>query len=684
MLFVVFIFFHFQSFGDFNLNANVQDTMTYLIPSGSPLDGSYIRVSSHLPGSPISVRVDTTGNRLFVGLYGGLLMYEGPPTFRPISYALDGHVFDMEMRGDFLIAAVGGYGLTIYDASGDTLVEVARYADIDLPLDVEFAGDYLYLASGDGFFIFEASALPSLQLLSGVSFDGYPVSVRIRDTFAFLLEGDTIHVLSVARADSPYVISRYGLGGDGRSLELKENLLAVAEGYGGFELLDVSNPASIQPLSSIWFSGIITSSVIVDTFLIVSNLFSETRVYGISNPQEPRFLYSTFTPFVSSHPAGDYLYCADRFHGIVWVHDMSNLPYLTLEFYLTVPGGVRSLELVGDYLYTGSNFEGILIFDRSLSPWPVKSYLYFVPVQLKKYGDYLYALRWDQLSIYNVSVPDSLSPVSTIFIGVMQRDMDVEDSLIVTIGYSDSTLRVFDVSNPEYPVPEDSVKVGIFPFRVEMDYPRIYVNGTGGIRIYDVSNPGNVSLIGSYPVEYAGSIYTMDSMALVYLSDGASQLCLMDVSDPSNLQQINCISASGIVDMEVVDSLVIAIGANGYVFLYGIRDTALYFIDQAGWYPYSTFWEMRVDFPDIYVAADRMGVVKFTVESVNMEETVDVAGAIVKREIHLPAGMHYSLFDMGGRVVKSGISSGRISLRELPSGMYILKAGRHRWKVLLR
>ncbi len=682
MLFAIVGFYNLPDLGGFRLEAT--DTMEHLVPYGSPINGSYIRVSSHLPGAPISIQVDTVGNRLFVGLYGGMLVYEGPPSLQPLSFVLDGHAFDMEMRGDFLIAAVGEYGLTIYDASTDTLVEVARYSEINLPLDVELAGDYMYVASGDGFFIFDASALPSLQVLSSLTFDGYPDHVRVKDTFAFVLEGDTLHVLSVARADSPYVISRYALQGDGWDLELAGNLLAVAEGNSGLELLDVSSPAYIQPLSSIWIPGIATSSIIVDTFLVVSNLLYDTRIYLISNPREPQPFYSSFAPCVSLRLAGDYLYCADRSHGIVWIDDASDFPYLLPYFDIPTPGNIRSLELVGDYIYTGSNFEGILVFDRDLSPWPTRSYLYFSPLQLKKYGNYLYALVWTQLSIFDVSVPDSLAPVSTAYIGVVQNDIDVENSLVATVSYSDSTLRVFDVSSPEDPVLKDSVKVDIFPLRVAVDYPRIYVSGVGGMRIYDASDPQNVSLIGSYPIEYAGSIYPMDSVALVYLSDGASELCLMDVTDPSNLQQIGCASATGIVDMEVVDSLVIAIGGNGYVFLYGIQDTSLYLIDQAGWYPYSTFLDMRVDFPDIYVAADMMGVVKFTVESVGIGESRDISGTLVGREIRLPAGMQYRLFDIRGRLVKYGESSGRISLRELPPGMYILKAGRHKWKVLLR
>ncbi|MBC7919673.1 MAG: hypothetical protein H7Z75_01140 [Ferruginibacter sp.] len=103
-----------------------------------------------------------------------------------------------------------------------------------------------------------------------------------------------------------------------------------------------------------------------------------------------------------------------------------------------------------------------------------------------------------------------------------------------------NSLRVFDISQPDNPVPGAKISVGtgietLFPYQ-----DKLFIGSRSGMLIYDNGNPGQPTLLSRYAhVESCDPVVVQGDYAYVTLRDGTfcrSGSNLLDVVDIRNLQ----------------------------------------------------------------------------------------------------------------------------------------------------
>jgi hypothetical protein len=131
---------------------------------------------------------------------------------------------------------------------------------------------------------------------------------------------------------------------------------------------------------------------------------------------------------------------------------------------------------------------------------------------------------------------------------------------VAYVGAGTSGMRVFDVSDPGQPQQLTSFATAGSANGLHIDGTTLFVaNGASGFRTYDVSDPADPQLLATLDTEsFVTNVVTRDGRA--YLS-GAHGLLLVDITDPSDPSILDSFPAGGSTTYEVAvagDRLVVA------------------------------------------------------------------------------------------------------------------------------
>ncbi|MGC9777862.1 MAG: fibronectin type III domain-containing protein [Candidatus Heimdallarchaeota archaeon] len=117
-------------------------------------------------------------------------------------------------------------------------------------------------------------------------------------------------------------------------------------------------------------------------------------------------------------------------------------------------------------------------------------------------------------------------------------DVRVQGNIAYVAGGSDG-LYTLDVSNPNNPILLDQIVEGVDPYYRKLDvrgnyaYVADYGLPSGGLRIYDVSDPTNIQLTDNILLTYATDVVVSGDMA--YVADGSYGIYIFNITDPYNI-----------------------------------------------------------------------------------------------------------------------------------------------------
>ncbi len=421
---------------------------------------------------------------------------------------------------------------------------------------------------------------------SGVEVSGnYLYTLRRKDKWNGVV---SLVVYDISNINSPKEIKTITLE-DKSYLKLYKNgdfLYAASDDYDGkIYKIDISDPANPKLAGSInnIKPGWIRNMSFIDSYAIAS---VDRGGIVIANTKD--------NSVISSYDVHGWPYCSDIGNNHLYVFDSDYKKLIIYDENLTeqkVIDGVEwieSMKSYGDRFYITGGGAEIDIVDISdpVNPSLVKKVTPSMEIKnLKIQGNYLYALGTSGLFIYDITDPDNpkLSgsvnlPVENLevmgigknFAIVASRDWDKPGFFIVNISnknnpkivYQDLNSFVdswvaakdfyafalisdknwnrklvsFDVSNPDSPkisfqMSVDNWKSGVAIYK---NYLLTYRNG---LEIYDISDPSNISLSGTffgdkYPTDSAA--YLTVSGTYLYLNVGWYGLIKIDLSDIKN------------------------------------------------------------------------------------------------------------------------------------------------------
>jgi hypothetical protein len=135
-------------------------------------------------------------------------------------------------------------------------------------------------------------------------------------------------------------------------------------------------------------------------------------------------------------------------------------------------------------------------------------------------------------------------------------DVDVVGTLVYVADGS-AGLRIVDISNPGAPFEVGFLDTAGFAYGVDVVGDLAYVADGTLLRIVNVSDPSSPSQVGSFDSPGTGTPVKVEVVGeLAYVADGDTSLRILDVSDPAAPEEVGSFDAAGFVnDVEVEGTL---------------------------------------------------------------------------------------------------------------------------------
>jgi hypothetical protein len=187
-----------------------------------------------------------------------------------------------------------------------------------------------------------------------------------------------VKIISVADKADPVVVGTYDTNDIALDIIPVGTDLWVANGRGGFLVLDASNATAIQPRGAYDDSGEAMDVALKEGYAFVAARETGLHIVDIANPQTitltKRYLraarYDTAGDAQAVAVSGDYVYIADGTNGLVvlYVHDPEH-PVLAGS--LDTPGNAMDVAVLGQYAYVADGEGGLQVVSISTPGNPV-------------------------------------------------------------------------------------------------------------------------------------------------------------------------------------------------------------------------------------------------------------------------------------------------------------------------
>jgi hypothetical protein len=222
------------------------------------------------------------------------------------------------------------------------------------------------------------------------------------------------------------------------------------------------------------------------------------------------------------------------------------------------------VAISGDYIYLSSGLNsGLRILDMSnpaalreagyvINTDPCPEVWSWMTDRICVSGNHAYVLYFDgtwsfahyRLYIYNVSDPSAPFPIGYTSLPDNCTSMFVEGDYVYITSFKDvgqSEVMVIDVSDPANPFETGSFATPGMANDVYVTGNKAYVADNNALVIYDVSNPGSASKVGSYsPVGGMALIHNAAVLGdYVIITDAVFGIRILDASDGSQINEVS-------------------------------------------------------------------------------------------------------------------------------------------------
>ncbi len=345
--------------------------------------------------------------------------------------------------------------------------------------------------------------------------------------------------------------------GEVKDIFVVDDLAFVACGFGGLQIINISDMANPIFLDNYEDEPIVSSIFVKDTYgyaicrlkLVILNVENPSNIFEVSSFElegVPKNLV------VVNHR----VFVAIPYRGL-YIIDVSNKanPY-ELSFY-SIPGKYsRSIYVKDDFAYVCFEGDGLEIFDISIlsSPFKVSSFnptdIFYDFTMKDEFG---YIAAYDMgVHIVNLTLKDSPTLLTTYIDPGIINDKPVSVSISEDILYyfDNVYLRAMNVSNPILPIKIDELNTGYFSNGIiTNDQSAFLLLENFGLEILNISNPTNLTTINS--IFFGG--FTEDVLVsndIAFVANQHAGLSILNVSDHSNPFEISIIDHDTLDDVK--------------------------------------------------------------------------------------------------------------------------------------
>lgn len=324
----------------------------------------------------------------------------------------------------------------------------------------------------------------------------------------------------------------------------------VAAGGAGLKIYNIATPSSPTLVASIDSLAYCESVVISGQYAYIA-AGSRSHIVDISNPEVPVYVgriagYGGYHQYLNVRSGYAYVCNYDADLQVINVNNPANPVNV-----MTVPSGYRTARIIfdGNYAYVAVGDSGMYVYNvvNPASPTLVSTIktqgraasLYYGAVSIGGVptGHIFIANRNPVPGVSAINVSNPLSPSTSSFIAALPAATGTAYIPFyldgkVYVAYGTSGLRIIDVSNPSNPTllgtanlggdSRDVVAMGNYAYVAARD---------SGVYVVDVTNPANPVKVKTIKTARARGISISDAKLYVAASD--SGMGYIDISNPS-------------------------------------------------------------------------------------------------------------------------------------------------------
>lgn len=470
--------------------------------------------------------------------------------------SLAGYGEGLDISGDYVYVAVGGSGMeviNISDPANPSSVAVVAGAGSGYAEGINVSSPYAYLGNGANVSIFDINNPASPALLSSYENSGgdwIQDAMPISNYLYVCVWGTGIDVLDLSNISSPSYVTTFA-NPTNADIMFDGNYGYIASRDHGLTVMDVSSPGSPTLVNTFGTDGSLRKvsfgAITIDQ-QIKGHIFSaEVSQLGAINVSDAAggMNYSGKTTVAapaegiaySSIVRGNLAYVAYGNFG-VRVLDVSS-PSNIVEMGNYVTGGSsRKIVLKEDIAYVANRNGGLLVLDVSNSEAPdsITKLIDGTVNDVAISGDYIYSAARD-LGIAIINISTANSPAEVGYLSDYYGEGVAADGAVMGQSTWDK-VYFYDISSPESPVLQDSVRLatGTGEFAIYGDYA--YVHDYDTLRIYSIADLGNVEEIGKAFTggSWDGTVSVDGDYA--YANAETNGVRVFDITDKSNPTEV--------------------------------------------------------------------------------------------------------------------------------------------------
>lgn len=458
------------------------------------------------------------------------------------SYDTIGYANGVAVQNNYVYLADGHKGLIILNATEPSSpTPIAIYDSVGVA-DIAVAGNYAYI--GEGAFIIMNISDPSSPTL--VSKDEYiPGTIEsievsgnyaYLETTAYLVDEyhDMLEIVDISNATAPVDKSIY-FGDDKdsmNSIAVSGNYVYIADDYGGFMKVDVTNPTSPALAHKYDSAGSVSDVAVSGDYAYLAESGNGLVIADISDQSSPTFKgsYYSFDHAYKVEVSGNYAYL-DTY----WFCNINNLHIVDIRNPSTPAMAGRwsfhpeghSTAVAGNYAYI-ANYDVLDIVDVNMSNPSSPSLVSSISIyahDIAASGNYAYIYA-DGKGLVILNATDPSSPKIEGNYSSFGGNIAILDNYVY-IANDDAGLVILNVSDPTTPK-----LVNIYDAAKASDVVisgnYAYVTSDTGLVILDITNPVSPTLAGTYSI-VANSVAVEDDY--IYVADGDRGLTILHMEE---------------------------------------------------------------------------------------------------------------------------------------------------------
>lgn len=392
-------------------------------------------------------------------------------------------------------------------------------------------------------------------------FGGSTQAVSASGNIAYVGIGLRVNTIDFSEPSNPILLGMSDAFTDAvLDIAIQNEIIYVAAGSAGLQILDISDPARPAALGFWQSSGFVEGVAASGKYVFVANGDQGVSVIDVSNPQKPLQIASAY-PFNYAFDvitAGPYTYIAAGDAGLLVLDTANPLKPVELS-QLDTYGYAYELALLDNYLYIADAWEGVQVVDISdpakpnlAATIPTNGWSLGVSVE----EDLLVSSNGGQgMQFFNISNPEKPKLKSFFFKTPSEGDAMVRRAVLVKdhVLAADAIngLRIVDISMSMMPEQKGIYNQLSYARRltIKEDYAYIATASEGAMYVINIADPRNPYQVSKFQADGIAVDVVLNGnyATLGTFEDATNCYTLIDVTDPNNPELSDAVDIQSLI-----------------------------------------------------------------------------------------------------------------------------------------